>query len=132
VANVRIDSQGVPKGPVYEETTPILHRSGLTAADPSDPTSASAGVDCSGYRNIRFDMDTSGSANLTALKVQLLVWDATAGKYFRGSERSFGQEELAANAIPSLEAEVRGATVFLKVVSATAASLSISVYACLS
>lgn len=132
MANVRIDSQGVPKGPVYEETTPILHRSGLTAADPSDPTSASAGVDCSGYRNIRFDMDTSGSANLTALKVQLLVWDATAGKYFRGSERSFGQEELAANAIPSLEAEVRGATVFLKVVSATAASLSISVYACLS
>jgi hypothetical protein len=132
VANVRIDSQGVPKGPVYEETTPILHRSGLTAADPSDPTSASAGVDCSGYRNIRFDVDTSGSANLTALKVQLLVWDATAGKYFRGSERSFGQEELAANAIPSLEAEVRGAAVFLKVVSATAASLSISVYACLS
>jgi hypothetical protein len=132
VANVRIDSQGVPKGPVYEETTPILHRSGLTAADPSDPTSASAGVDCSGYRNIRFDVDTSGSANLTALKVQLLVWDATAGKYFRGSERSFGQEELAANAIPSLEAEVRGATVFLKVVSATAASLSISVYASLS
>ena len=132
MANVRIDSQGVPKGPVYEETTPILHRSGLTAADPSDPTSASAGVDCSGYRNVRFDVDTSGSANLTALKVQLLVWDATAGKYFRGSERSFGQEELAANAIPSLEAEVRGATVFLKVVSATAASLSISVYACLS
>jgi len=132
VANVRIDSQGVPKGPVYEETTPILHRSGLTAADPSDPTSASAGVDCSGYRTVRFDVDTSGSANLTALKVQLLVWDATAGKYFRGGERSFGQDELAANPIPSLEAEVRGATVFLKVVSATAASLSISVYASLS
>jgi hypothetical protein len=132
VANVRIDSQGVPKGPVYEETTPIVHRSGLTAADPSDPTSASAGVDCSGYRNVRFDLDTSGSASLTALKVQLLVWDATAGKYFRGDERSFGQAELAGNPIPSLEAEVRGATVFLKVVSATATSLSISVYACLS
>jgi len=132
VANVRIDSQGVPKGPVYEETTPIIHRSGLTAADLSDPTSTSAGVDCSGYRNVRFDLDTSGSTGLTALKVQLLVWDATAGKYFRGSERSFGQAELAANPIPSLEAEVRGATVFLKVISATAASLSISVYACLS
>jgi len=132
VANVRIDSQGVPKGPVYEETTPILHRSDLTAADLSDPTSASDGLDCSGYRNVRFDVDTSGSTNLTALKVQLLVWDATAGKYFRGGERSFGQEELTANPIPSLEAEVRGATVFLKVVSATAASLSISVYASLS
>jgi len=132
VANVRIDSQGVPKGPVYEETTPIVHRSGLTAADPSDPTSASAGVDCSGYRNVRLDLDTSGSAGLTALKVQLLVWDATAGKYFRGCERSFSQAELAANPIPSLDAEVRGATVFLKMVSATAASLSISVYASLS
>jgi hypothetical protein len=132
VANVRIDSQGVPKGPVYEETTPIIHRSGLTAADLSDPTGASQGLDCSGYRTVRFDVDTSGSTNLTALKVQLLVWDATASKYFRGSERSFDQEELAANPIPSLEAEVRGATVFLKVVSATAASLSISVYASLS
>jgi len=132
VANVRIDSQGVPKGPVYEETTPILHRSDLTAADLSDPISASDGLDCSGYRSVRFDVDTSGSTNLTALKVQLLVWDATAGKYFRGGERSFGQEELTANPIPSLEAEVRGATVFLKVVSATAASLSISVYVSLS
>jgi hypothetical protein len=132
VANVRIDSQGVPKGPVYEETTPIRHRSGLTAADPSDPSSPGEGVDCGGYRNVRFDLDTSGSTGLTALKVQLLVWDATAGKYFRGGERSFGQEELAANPIPSLEAEVRGATVFLKVVSATAASLLASVYASLS
>jgi hypothetical protein len=132
VANVRIDSQGVPKGPVYEETTPILHRSGLTAADPADPTSASEGVDCLGYRNVRFDVDTSGSTDLTALKGQLLVWDATAGKYFRGGEHGFSQEELAANPIPSLEAEVRGATVFLKVVSATATSLSISVYASLS
>ncbi len=132
MANVRIDSQGVPKGPVYEETTPILHRNGLTAADPADPTSASEGVDCLGYRNVRFDLDTSGSTDLTALKGQLLVWDATAAKYFRGGEHSFSQEELAANPIPSLEAEVRGATVFLKVVSATATSLSISVYASLS
>jgi len=132
VTNVRIDSQGVPKGPVYEETTPILHRSGLTAADPSDPTSTSEGVDCTGYRNVRFDVDTSGSTDLTALTVQLLVWDATAAKYFRGGERSFDEEELAANPIPSLEAEVRGATVFLKLVSATATSLSISVYASLS
>jgi hypothetical protein len=132
VANVRIDSQGVPKGPVYEETAPILHRSGLTTPDASDPTTTSEGVDCTGYRNIRFDVDTSGSTDLTALKLQLLVWDATAAKYFRGGQRSFDEEELAANPIPSLEAEVRGAIVFLKVVSATATSLSISVYASLS
>jgi hypothetical protein len=77
-------------------------------------------------------MDTSGSVGFTALAVQLLVWNATAGKYFRGAERRFDQDDLAANPIPSLEAEVRGAIVFLKVVEVTATSLSLSVYASLS
>ena len=132
MANVRIDAQGVPKAPVYEETTPVLHRAGLTGADPADPSSAGAGLDCAGYRNVRFDLDTGGSVGLTALTVQLLAWNATAGKYFRGAERRFDEDDLAANPIPSLEVEVRGAIVFLKVVQATAASLSLSVYASLS
>jgi hypothetical protein len=132
MANVRIDAQGVPKAPVYEGTTPALHRAGLTGVDTADPDSAGAGLDCVGYRNVRFDLDTGGSAGLTALTVQLLVWNATAGKFFRGAERPFDQDDLAANPIPSLEAEVRGAIVFLKVVQATATSLSLSVYASLS
>ena len=69
---------------------------------------------------------------LTALTVQLLVWNATAGKYFRGAERRLEQDDLAANPIPSLESEVRGVIVFLKVVLATATSLSLNVYASLS
>jgi len=132
MANVRIDAQGVPKAPVYEATTPVLHRASLTGADVADPASASAGLDCVGYRNVRFDLDTSGSVGLTALTVQLLVWNPTAGKYFRGAERRFDQDDLAANPIPSLEAEVRGAVVFLKVAQVTASSLSLSVYASLS
>ena len=132
MANVRIDAQGVPKAPVYEGTTPVLHRAGLTAPDAADPASAGAGLDCIGYRNVRFDLDTSGSLGLTALTVQLLVWNGAASKYFRGGERHFEQEDLAANPIPSLECEVRGAIVFLKVVQATATSLSLSVYASLS
>jgi hypothetical protein len=64
--------------------------------------------------------------------VQLLVWNATAGKYFRGAERRFDQDDLAANPIPSLEVEVRGAVVFLKLVEATATSLALSIYASLS
>ena len=132
MANVRIDAQGVPKAPVYEGTTPVLHRAGLTGADAADPASPSVGLDCVGYRNVRFDLDTSGSVGLTALTVQLLVWNATAGKYFRGAERRFDQDDLAANPIPSLESEVRGAIVFLKVVQATATSLSLSAYASLS
>jgi len=132
MANVRIDAQGVPKAPVYEGTMPVLHRDGLTGADAADPASAGAGLDCIGYRNVRFDLDTSGSVGLTALTVQLLVWNATVGKYFRGAERHFDQDDLAANPIPSLESEVRGAIIFLKVVLATATSLSLNVYASLS
>ena len=132
MANVRIDAQGVPKAPVYEGTTPVLYRGGLTGADAADPTSAAAGLDCIGYRNARFDLDTSGSVGLTALTVQLLVWNTTAGKFFRGAERRFDEDDLAANPIPSLEVEVRGAIVFLKVVQATATSLALSIYASLS
>ncbi len=129
MADVRIDTRGVPKGPVYEEAPTLLHRQALTAVDSSDPTSAAAGVNCTGYRRVRFDIDTSGSSGLTELKVQILNWNATAGKYFRGADHDFSQQDLAQNPQPALEAEVRGATVFLKVVSATATSLLLNVYA---
>ena len=129
MADVRIDTRGVPKAPVYEEAATVLHRQALTAPDGSDPASAGVGVDCAGFRRVRFDVDASGSTGLTALEVQILNWNAAAGKYFRGAAREFSQAELAANAVPALEAEVRGATVFLKVVSATAGSLLLNVYA---
>ena len=78
MVDVRIDTRGVPKGPAYEEGTAVLHRAALTAPDASDPTAASVGVDCAGYRRARFDIDTSGSAGPTALKVQLLHWNGLA------------------------------------------------------
>src|SRR3990170_750057 len=109
MVDVRIDTRGVPKGPAYEEGPAVLHRAALTAPDASDPAAASAGVDCAGYRRVRFDIDAAGSSGLTALKVQLLHWNAAADKYFRGAEREFTSAELAANPLPSLEVEVRGA-----------------------
>ena len=129
MVDVRIDTRGVPKGPAYEEGACLLHRDGLTAPDASDPATAAAGVDCAGFRRVRFDMDTTGSTGLTALRVQLLHWNPAAGRYFRGAERQFTASELAENPAPSLEVEVRGATVFLKVVSATATALALDVYA---
>jgi hypothetical protein len=129
MVDVRIDTRGVPKGPVYEEGSTVLHRDGLTAPDASDPTTAAAGVECAGYRRVRFDIDTTGSSNLTALRVQLLHWNPAAGRYFRGAERQFTASELAENPVPSLEVEVRGGTVFLKVLSATATALALDVYA---
>lgn len=135
MVDVRIDTRGVPKGPIYEEAAPLLHRDALTAPDApdaADPTSASEGVSAAGYRRVRFDIDTTGSTGLTALKVQLLHWNSIAGRYFRGAEREFTEAQLQANPVPALEAEVRGGTVFLKLVSATATSLSLSVYATVS
>lgn len=129
MVDVRIDSRGVPKGPAYEEDAPLLHRAGVTAADAGDPVDAAAGVDCAGYRRVRFDVDTTGCSGLTALTLQLLHWNVTAGRYFRGAAREFTAGELAANPVPALEAEVRGGRVFLKVAAATAASLLIHIYA---
>jgi hypothetical protein len=129
LADVRIDTRGVPKGPVYEEAATVLHRQALTSVDESDPASAAVGVNCAGYRRVRFDIDASGSSGLTGLKVQILSWNPDAGKYFRGAEREFSEQELSENPLPALEAEVRGATVFLKLVSASAGGLLVNVYA---
>ena len=129
MVDVRIDTRGVPKGPAYEEGSTFLHRDGLTGPDASDPTTAAVGVQCAGYRRVRFDIDTTGSTNLTALRVQVLHWNPAAGRYFRGAEREFAASELGENPVPSLEVEVRGGTVFLKVVSATATTLALDVYA---
>jgi hypothetical protein len=129
MADVRIDTRGVPKGPVYEEAPTLLHRQALSAADAEDPMSAAVGVNCAGYRRVRFDIDATGCVGLTELAVQLLNWNVAAGRYFRGASREFSQQELADNPVPSLEAEVRGATVFLKIASVTAANVSLNVYA---
>jgi len=129
VADVRIDTRGVPKAPVYEEAPTVVHRPALSSPDTDDPLSVSVGVNCAGYRRVRFDIDTTGSNGLTALKVQILNWNSSAGKYFRGAEREFNQQELSQNPLPALEAEARGAVVFLKVVSASATTLSLNVYA---
>ena len=129
MVDVRIDTRGVPKGPVYEEGVCLLHRDGVTAPDASDPATAATGVDCAGFRRVRFDIDTTGSTGLTALRVQLLHWNPAAGRYFRGADRQLTGSELAENPVPSLEVEVRGATVFLKVVSATVTSLDVNIYA---
>jgi hypothetical protein len=64
-------------------------------------------VNCAGYRRVRFDIDTSGSSGLTALRVQILNWNGGAGKYFHGAEHKFSQQELSQNPLPALKTEVR-------------------------
>jgi hypothetical protein len=116
--------------PYYEPGVPVLHRAGVTAADAGDPVSPEGAVSSAGYERVRFDLDTTGSVALMALRVQVLFWNPLAGCFFHGDEREMTEAELLANPKPSLDAQTRGASaVFLKVVSAQAAVLTLDVYA---
>ena len=116
--------------PYYEPGAPVLHREAVDAVDAADPPTAGGAVSSAGYERVRFDLDTTGSTALTALKVQVLFWNPLAARFFRGDEREMTAAELADNPVPSLDVETRGApAVFLKVVAATAAALDLDVYA---
>ena len=120
MANVRIDANGLPKGPVYEMTYPQVHRTGVTAVDASDPADASAGVDCSGFQNCRFDVSVSATG-LQELRLQVLFWNPRQGRWFVGAERT-----LYSPGDYSLMVDARGSVVFLKVAGFTGSSFTLS------
>lgn len=127
MANVRIDENGVPKGPIYELTTPSVHRSGVTAVDASDPSGASGGVDCAGFQYCRLDLNLTG-VGVSSLEAQVLFWNARQSLWFGGASRQF----TAAGRYCLGVADVRGSVIFLKVTGFTGASFSLSVDAALS
>src|SRR3990172_2977175 len=88
MANVRVDENGIPKGPIYEHTTPAAHRSGVTAVDTSDPADTSGAVGCAGYRECRFDITITG-VGFTSLEVQALFWNSRQSLWFAGGSRKF-------------------------------------------
>ena len=120
MANVRIDENGVPKGPVYEHTTPAAHRSGVTTVDSSDPGDTSGAVDCAGYRQCRLDITITG-VGFTSLEVQAIFWNSRQSLWFARGLRKFtstGQHGLIADA--------QGSYVFLKVTAFSGTSFSLS------
>ena len=120
MSNVRIDQNGVPKGPVYDPLAPAAHRTGVTAVDASDPADTSGAVDCAGLQECRFDITLTG-VSLTSLEVAVLLWNSRQSKWFTGASRTFtstGQHALAA--------EVRGAIVYLKVVAFSGTSFTLA------
>lgn len=56
--NVRIDDNGVPKSPVFEQATPIAHRTAVTTVDAGDPNTEDA-VNAEGYEHVDFDLDVT-------------------------------------------------------------------------
>jgi len=120
MANVRIDQQGVPKGPVYEWTAPVLHRSGVTAADASDPEGTEGAVHCAGYQCCQFNITISGT-EFQSLDVQALFWNQRQSKWFAGAKR-----QLNATGEHALVVDARGAIIFLKVTAFSGTSFSLS------
>ena len=129
MANVRIDSNGVPKGAVVETTAPAAHRSGVTAVDGSDPGSTSLGVNADGYQHVDFDISVTLGGTNPMVEVAPLFYDATAALWFRGDSAYY-----TATGRYRLRVEARGTIVFLQVVALTGTSptLSLSAWASLS
>ena len=121
MANVRIDENGVPKGPVYEQTAPTVHRSGVTAVDSSDPGDTSGAVDCAGYRQCRFDITLTG-VSVTSLEVQAIFWNSRQSLWFGGGKRSFSSTGQHSLLVPC-----RGQKLFLKVTGFAGTSFSLDV-----
>lgn len=126
MADVRIDANGVPKAPVFEQSTPVAHRSGVTAVDASDPASAALGVASEGFRFVDFDVAVTLGGADPLVEVAPLFLDATSGTWFRG-ESSF----FTTSGRYRVRVEARGAVVFLQVVSlsGTSPTLSLSAWA---
>lgn len=120
MANVRLDSNGIPKGPVFEPTAPLVHRSGVTAVDASDPADTSGAVDCAGYQVCRFDITITGTG-FTSLTVQALFWNSRQSLWFGGASRQF-----TTTGKHSLVVEARGAIGFLKVTEFSGTSFNLS------
>ena len=129
MANVRIDANGVPKALVFEQSTPLVHRTGVTAVDASDPPSTASGIDCAGFEAVDFDLDITLGGTGAMVEVAAIHYDATANAWFAG-ESAF----LTASGRYRLRSHVRGATVFLKVVALTGdtPTLDLDVWAVLS
>lgn len=124
MADVRIDANGVPKAAVFEQSTPVAHRSGVTAVDGSDPASASLGVASEGFRFVDFDVAVTLGGTDPLVEVVPLFFDATSGTWFRGESAYF-----TSSGRYRVRVEARGAVVFLQVVSLTGTSPTLSLSA---
>ena len=107
--NVRIDENGVPKAPVFEQSTPVAHRSAVDAVDSSDPDLEDA-LDAAGYEHVDFDLDVTLGGTDPLLEVTPLYYGAGADAWFRGEPAYF-----TSTGRYRVRAAARGARVFLAV-----------------
>ena len=119
MANVRLDTNGLPKGFVYEPSTPVAHRSSVTSVDASDPEDTSGAVDCTGYKECRFDIDLSGTG-FQSLDVQVIFYNSRLTQWHGGASR-----QLVTTGNHALVVDARGGVIFLKVTTFSGTSFSL-------
>ena len=119
MVNVRIDSNGIPMGPVFDPLAPLQHRTGITVVDSSDPGDTSGAGDCAGFHECRFDITLAGTG-FTSLEVAVIFWNSRQSKWFTGASRVF-----TATGQHALTVDARGAIAFLKVVAFAGTSFTL-------
>ena len=119
MVNVRIDSNGIPMGPVFDPLAPLQHRTGITVVDSSDPGDTSGAVDCAGFHECRFDITLAGTG-FTSLEVAVIFWNSRQSKWFTGASRVF-----TATGQHALTVDARWAIAFLKVVAFSGTSFTL-------
>lgn len=128
MANVRIDDNGIAKGDVFEHRPAVLHRSGVTAVDVTDPASPAEGVEVDGFRFIDFDVDVTLGGTDPLVEIAPMFYDAAADAWFAGAASFVAQSGRS-----RLRVEALGSVTYLQVrsLSGTAPTLSLSVWASL-
>jgi len=129
MANVRIDSNGIPKGAVFDQTAPVLHRDAVTAPDAGGPASAAAGLATDGFLVVDFDIDVALGGGDPLVELAPLFYNPVAAAWFRGEAVFFTESGRY-----RLRAETRGAAVFLQVaaLAGDTPTLELSAWASLS
>ena len=120
MANVRIDENGVPKSPVFEQEAPLAHRVEVTAVDEGTPAVEDA-VDAAGFEDIDFDLDVTLGGTDPLLEVTPLFYGSAAEAWFRGESSYFTSSGRYRLRVPA-----RGARVFLAVTALEGDSPAVS------
>lgn len=124
MADVRKDTEGIPKAAVFEHSAHEVHRSAVTAADGSYPANTDSAINSDGWEVVDYDIEvTAIEGEEASIEVAPIYWNPLAEKWFKG-ESDF----LTATGTYRLRAEARGAYTFLAVESFTGDSFSLNVW----
>lgn len=124
MANVRKDSNGIPKAAVFEHNSYETHRTSVTTVDSTYPVNTNNGIESDGWEVIDFDIEVvSITGDDPSIEVAPIYWNPSAEKWFKGES-----EFLTETGNFRLRAESRGSIAYLAVESFVGTNFSINVW----